>query len=87
MNTAFDTPLLGRMLRPLASRLRPDLLEALSTMTADPVEQQRYEDLADKHTEGNLTHAERLELESMTSANRILSVLKSEAKTALASNS
>ncbi|MDZ4289838.1 MAG: hypothetical protein U0984_17875 [Prosthecobacter sp.] len=84
MNMAFDAPLLGRMLRPLASRLRPDLIQALATMTADPSDQERYEELAAKNTEGTLSEGERAELESIVNANRILSALKTEAKTALA---
>jgi hypothetical protein len=87
MNMAFETPLLGRMLRPLANRLRPDLLQALASMTADPADQDRYDELASKNTEGVLIEAEKAELESIVNANRLLSALKTEAKTALANAS
>jgi hypothetical protein len=85
MTALLPPPLLGRMLRPLASRLRPEMIEALAEMRADPEDQARYEFLATKSTEGTLTSAERQELESILQANSFLTAIKTEAMLALTS--
>jgi CRISPR/Cas system-associated endonuclease Cas1 len=70
---------LARLLRPLRRELSLELAEALLRLKADAEVQQRYEGLAAKNTEGELTPDERDELESLVRANSILSVLKAEA--------
>lgn len=78
------SPVLGRLLKPLASRMRPDMLLAYANLAPDEAEQNRYEELASKSTEGTLTAAERQELEAIVHANSVLSAIKTEAMLALA---
>lgn len=47
---------------------------------ADDEVRARYEDLAERNTEGQLSPAEQNELASMVRANTLLSVLKAEAR-------
>ena len=56
------------------------MTEALLRLEAEADLQERYDDLADKNTEGALTPDERAELESLVRANSILSLLKAEAR-------
>lgn len=68
-----------RLLRPLSQDLTIELARALVAVQADAETQDRYDELADKRSEGQLTPAERNELESMVRANTLLGVLKTEA--------
>ncbi|PWU21374.1 MAG: hypothetical protein C5B50_01830 [Verrucomicrobia bacterium] len=68
------------MLRPLRRQLGRKLAAALVRLEADAEVQARYDELADKNTEGTLTAAERRELESLVRANSILSLLKVQAR-------
>lgn len=78
------TTALERLLRPLSQNLTVELARALVGLQADAETQARYEELADKRTEGQLTPAEQAELESMVRANTLLGVLKTEAHAFLA---
>ncbi len=80
---AIESPILGRMLRPLTAQLRGELLQAVAALECDRADDERYHDLADRNTEGTLTADERGELESIVAANTLLSVLKTEARAAL----
>jgi hypothetical protein len=80
----LDVPILSRMLRPLAANLREELLRAVAEMSSSPKEEERYHELADKNSEGTITPTERQELESMVSANAVLSALRREARETLA---
>jgi len=75
---------LERLLRPLSQNLTVELARALVGVQADAETQARYEELADKRTEGQLTPAEQAELESIVRANTLLGVLKTEAHAFLA---
>ena len=81
---AIESPILGRMLRPLTTQLRAEVLQAVADLECDRTDEDRYHDLADRNAEGVLTAEERHELESIVSANTLLSVLKAEARAALA---
>jgi hypothetical protein len=81
---ALESTALSRVLKPMASHLKPDLLEALAALSAPDEDQERYQMLASKNTEGTLSESEKTELEACVSANRILSLLKTEAIVALA---
>ena len=76
---------LERLLRPLSRELTVDLARALISIRADEETQARYDELAGKHSSGQLTPEERAELESIVSANTLLGVLKAEARLRLAS--
>ncbi|MGH8291291.1 MAG: hypothetical protein ACREV7_20210 [Steroidobacteraceae bacterium] len=71
---------LEQLLRPLRRGLNPELAALLLRIRADDDVQARYEDLAERNTEGQLSPAEQNELASMVQANALLSVLKAEAR-------
>ena len=75
---------LERLLRPLSRALTAELARALVDIQADPETQARYDDLAGRRTEGQLTPAEQADLESIVRANTLLGVLKAEARVFLA---
>ncbi|HBJ87670.1 MAG TPA: hypothetical protein DDZ88_28190 [Verrucomicrobiales bacterium] len=81
--TITSSPVLGRMLRPLADRLRSEVLDAFSTLKPSEAEEERYHDLAEKNADGTITAEERKELESIVSANTLLSLLRKEAREVL----
>ncbi len=70
---------LERLMRPLSRALTLELARALIAIQADAETQTRYDDLADRHTEGRLTHDEQAELEAIVKANTLLGILKVEA--------
>jgi hypothetical protein len=71
---------LEQLLRPLRRELNPELAALLLRIRADEDVQARYEDLAERNTEGRLSQAEQNELASIVRANTLLSVLKAEAR-------
>ena len=79
-----STSALERLLRPLSRQLTVDLARALINVQAEEETQTRYDELADKHSTGNLTAQEKVELESIVRANTLLGVLKVEARALLA---
>ena len=78
-----DLSSLERLLRPLRRELSVELADALLRLTADAEVQARYEEFADKNTEGKLSKHKESELESLVRANSILSLLKAEARASL----
>lgn len=84
MKTNGDTAALEKFLRPMARGLCNELARAIVNLTADEETQARYDSLAEKNTEGQLTPAERDELASLVRDNTLLGVLKLEAKSVLA---
>ena len=75
-----DKSSLEQLLRPLRRGLNAELAALLLRMPADDEVQARYEELADRNTEGQLNPAEKEELALMVRANALLSVLKAEAR-------
>jgi hypothetical protein len=75
---------LERLLRPLSQNLTRELACALVAVRADTEVQSRYDELAGKRTEGQLSPGEQAELESIVRANTLLGVLKAEASLFLA---
>ena len=71
---------LEQLLRPLRRGLNAELAALLLRIQADDELQARYEDLAERNTEGKLSPAEQDELAAMVRANTPLSVLKAEAR-------
>jgi hypothetical protein len=78
--TPSERSSLERLLRPLRRELNADFAAALLRMQADEELQSRYDELADRNTQDQLTPEERKELESIVRANVMLSVLKAEAR-------
>lgn len=79
-----DTVALERFLRPMARGLSTELARALVNLVADAETQARYDLLADRRTEAQLTPAEQQELESLVRVNTLLGILKAEARAVLA---
>ena len=71
---------LERLLRPLSRTLTAELAHALVEVQADRETQSRYDELADKRTQGPITPEEQAELEAIVRANTLLGVLKVEAR-------
>jgi len=84
MGNSTEASALERLLRPLSRKLTVELARALVNVQADTETQERYDQLAEKRTEGQLTSEEQAELESMVRANTLLGVLKAEAHALLA---
>ena len=84
MANGNDTTALERLLRPLSRHFTVELARALVNVQADAETQARYDELAGKRTEGQLTTEEQAELASMVRANSLLGVLKAEALAFLA---
>ena len=80
MADATEKSSLERLLRPLRRRLNKELAEILLSIQADDGVQTRYNDLADRNTEGQLSQAERDELALIVRVNTLLTVLKVEAR-------
>ena len=79
-----ETTALQRLLRPLSQKFTVELARALVSVQADAETQAIYDDLAERRTEGRLSPAEQVELESIVRANTLLGVLKTEARAFLA---
>ena len=84
MANSGSTSALERLLRPLSRQLTVDLARALINVQAEEETQARYDELAEKHSTGQLTAQEKAELESIVRANTLLGVLKVEARALLA---
>lgn len=75
-----DRSAFEQLLRPLRRGLNAELAALLLRIQADDDVQARYEDLAERNTEGQLNPAEQNELASIVRANSLLTVLKAEAR-------
>jgi hypothetical protein len=75
-----DRSSLEQLLRPLRRGLNVELAALLLRMRAEDEVQARYEDLAERNTEGRLSPTEQEELALMARANALLTVLKAEAR-------
>jgi hypothetical protein len=75
-----DTEDRNALERPLRRELNAEFAAALLRMRADEELQSRYEYLAEKNTEGQLSAEELRELAALVRANSLLSVLKAEAR-------
>jgi len=83
MSTGTEQSALARLLHPLSRTLSAELASALVHLQADDATQARYEELAAKCNEGQLTPAEQSELDSLVEANTVLGILKAEAELSL----
>lgn len=83
MKTGGETTALEKLLRPLTHNFTTELARAIVNLRADSETQSRYDQLAEKRTEGALTAAEQEELEAMVRANTLLGLLQVEAKAIL----
>ena len=87
MATASETEVLAKLMRPLSRNLSADLARALVTLRADDETQARYDELADKNSQGALSPDEARELEAIVRASTFLGILKAQAHATLKSSS
>jgi hypothetical protein len=78
---------LDRFLDPLRDILTPEAARAIADLRADAVTQQRIEDLADRHHEGQLTPEDLAEYEALVSGANVMAVLQAKARSVLNSPS
>jgi hypothetical protein len=71
---------LGKILKPLGKGMSVELAHSLAAMRADPEVQARYDELANRASEGTLSEKEKEELESLVRANTLVGLLKAEAQ-------
>ena len=83
MKTNGDIAGLERLLRPLSQGLTTELARALVDLTADEETQARYDALAEKKNQGEITPREEEELESLVCGSTFLGLLKLEAQLVL----
>ena len=83
MKTSSDTTVLERLLRPLPRSMTAELARALVNLSADPETQARYDELAEKRSDGRLTEPEIEELEAFVRGNTLLGLIKAEAQSVL----
>jgi hypothetical protein len=72
------------LLRPLQRNLTAELAQALVNLRADSETQSRYDELAERRTEGTLAQTKLEELEAIIRANTLLGLLQTEAHSILA---
>ena len=75
---------LDRMLDPVGRSLTPEAARRLADLSADPIVQQRVDELADRCNQGTLNADERAEYEAYVSAAKVIAVLQSKARAVLA---
>ena len=74
---------LDRFLNPVRDILTPEVAQAIADLRADAPTQDRIEDLADRHHEGQLTTEELAEYEALVNGSNLIAVLQAKARSAL----
>ena len=74
---------LDRLLNPVRDVLTPEVAQAIVNLRADPATQDRLDDLAERHHEGQLTPDELTEYQSLVSGINLISVLQAKARSVL----
>lgn len=73
----------GRIVKPEAATLTPELARAILKLDFDPEDRRRVDELSEKAREGTLTESDRAELEEYIRVNNELGVLQSKARLSL----
>jgi hypothetical protein len=79
--------LMDRLLDPVAHCLTEESARHLAALQADPVAQDRIEQLAIASTEGQLSNEERAEYEAYLAVSGFIAILQSKARTILRNRS
>jgi len=79
--------LLDRLLEPIGQAFTSESAAKLVSVRADPVVQQRIDELAERCTRGELTSEERDEYESLVTTANVISILQAKARVYLAGHS
>ncbi len=74
---------LDRLLNPVRDILTPEVARAIADLRADHVTQDRIEDLAHRHHEGQLSPEELSEYEALVNGANLIAVLQAKARSVL----
>lgn len=86
MQTAKSSPVLDQLVAPLGECLTPESARRLLALKADRKLQARVDDLAGRHSRGELTSEEQAEYGSYVSFSTFVAILKSKARQLLANS-
>jgi hypothetical protein len=86
MMTAKSAPVLDQLITPLGDCLTPESARRLLALKADPKLQARVDDLARRHSRGELTPEEQAEYGHYVSYSTFVAILKSKARQLLANS-
>ena len=84
MNSSISTPVLDQLVSTFGEFLTPESARRLLALKADPDVQARVDQMATRHTEGQLTPAEQAEYGRYVSYATLVAILKSKARQLLA---
>ena len=86
MESARNAPLLETLVDPLGECLTPESARKLLALKADPILQNRIDDLADRNGRGLLSPDEQVEYGKYVSYGTFVAILKSKARQLLANS-
>lgn len=86
MRTAKKDPVIDRLVSPLGDCLNPESARRLLALKPDPELQARVDDLATRHTEGQLSAEEQAEYGRYVSYATFIAILKSKARQLVAAS-
>jgi hypothetical protein len=86
MKTAKPAPVLDQLVASLGDCLTPESARRLVALKADPKLQARVDDLARRHSRGELTPEEQAEYGHYVSFSTFVAILKSKARQLLANS-
>jgi hypothetical protein len=74
---------LDRLLNPVRDVLTPEVAQAISDLRADAATQERLDDLAERHHQGQLSTEELTEYQALVNGINLISVLQAKARSVL----
>lgn len=80
---AKSLQVLDRFLNPVRDILTPEVARAIADLRADPATQDRIEDLAHRHREGQLSADELTEYEALVGGANLIAVVQAKARSVL----
>ena len=86
MKTVKSAPVLDQLVAPLGECLTPESARRLLALKPDPELQRRVDDMATRHTEGQLSPEEEAEYGCYVSYATFIAILKSKARQLLAAS-
>ena len=86
MKTVKSAPVLDQLVAPLSECLTPESARRLLALKPDPELQRRVDDMATRHTEGQLSPEEEAEYGCYVSYATFIAILKSKARQLLAAS-
>ena len=86
MKSAKTAPVLDRLVAPLSECLTPESARRLLALKADAKLQARVDDLAERHSRGELAPEEQAEYGHYVSYSTFVAILKSKARQLLANS-